>query len=200
MKLYLSSVGVPNIQAYQQLFESGKTHSIAIIPTAWDVAPAQKAAPFIARTTTQLSQVGFVCHQLNLADFANKQQELQQELAVVSGIWLTGGNTFYLNYWMRESGFDSILPALLQRGLVYAGESAGAVLAGTTLHGIELLDDPQEAPQTIWEGLSLVDYGIIPHWGEPKYADRYAQAAEEMRLFTGVKTLTNQEYIIVSSS
>lgn len=197
MKLYLASLGIPDRKAYLRLFAKNQPHRVAIIPTAWNVAPATKSAPFLQSIQTTFDELGFATTLLDLADYAAKPAELREALTGISSIWVTGGNTFYLNYWMRESGFDKLLPELLAQGVIYGGESAGAVVAGKTLHGIEILDDPNEAPDTIWPGLSFVDYGIIPHWDEQKYADRSQQAYEEMRLFCLVKTLTNQSFISI---
>jgi len=126
-----------------------------------------------------------------------KKDSLATKLAGFGGCWVMGGNCFYLNYWMCKSGFDTLLPGLLTQGFVYGGESAGAVVAGKTLHGVEVLDNPDEAPEVIWEGLKLVDYGILPHWGKPKHADRYQMAYDEMQLFTPVKTLSDEQFISV---
>lgn len=202
MKLYLASLGIPNKKAYAKLFNRGlfskKTPRVAIVPTAWNVAPATKRTPFMERLLSEFAELRFETTELDLAKFGGKQKELAALLTTFDGVWIMGGNCFYLNYWMRESGFDQILPGLLQQGFVYGGESAGAVVAAKTLHGVEILDNPAEAPETFWNGLGLVDYGILPHWGKPKYADRYQQAYDEMRLFTPVKTLADDAFIILS--
>ncbi|HVI69004.1 MAG TPA: Type 1 glutamine amidotransferase-like domain-containing protein [Magnetospirillaceae bacterium] len=197
MSLYLAALGIPDRKAYLGLFAKNQPRRVAIIPTAWNVAPTAKSDPFMQGIEKTFAELGFTTLRVDLADYHNKQTELQRDLADISAIWVMGGNTFYLNYWMRESGFDKLLPDLLAKGIVYGGESAGAVVAGKTLHGIELLDDPAEAPETLWPGLNLVDYGIIPHWGEQKYADRLEQSRDEMRLFCPVKTLKNTDVIIV---
>lgn len=195
MKLYLSALGIPNTHAYLALFARKSPQHVVVVPTAWNVAPSAKSAPFIAATTAVFDGLGFTHETLDLATCT--PASMHQALARATAIWITGGNTFYLNYWMRESGFDKLLPELLKRGVVYGGESAGAVVAGKTLHGIEILDDPADAPELIWPGLGLVDYGIIPHWDEQKYSDRLQQAYDEMRLFCPTKTLKNTEYIVL---
>ncbi len=196
MKLYLSSVGIPDHAAYLGLFGKNQPRRVAIIPTAWNVAPAAKSAPFMQSILNAFAALNFTTTTVDLTNFESKPAELKAALSDVTAIWVMGGNTFYLNYWMRKSGFDTLLPDLLAKGVVYGGESAGAVVAGKTLHGIEVLDNPAEAPEAIWPGLNLVDYGIIPHWGEKKYAGRLEQAYEEMRLFTPVKLLQDGQYIL----
>ncbi len=47
--------------------------------------------------------------------------------------------------------------------MVYCGESAGAIVAGQTLEGCEVGDDPELADELIWDGLGLIDKIIVPH-------------------------------------
>jgi dipeptidase E len=198
MKLYLSSVGLPDPQAYAALFSSTSA-SIGLIANAWQVAPAAKAKPFIDTTKAALTTLGFTVEPIDLLDYTSKPDELKKHLQSLAGIWVTGGNTFYLNWAMRQAGFNTIIREVCEAGLVYAGESAGAVIAGPTLHGIEHLDNPAEAPELIWDGLGLIDYGIIPHWGEAKYADRLETARSAMAgKIATVKTLHNSEYVVVN--
>jgi hypothetical protein len=36
------------------------------------------------------------------------------------------------------------------------GESSRSVVSGSTLKGIECIDDPYEAPETVWDGLNII--------------------------------------------
>jgi dipeptidase E len=125
---------------------------------------------------------------------------LRNELAMHSLVWVMGGNSFYLNYLVRQSGLPDFIRSLLEQGLVYGGESAGAVLACSTLHGVELLDDPKEAPDTIWDGLSLVDFGVVPHWGMEKYSELLEKCKAEMEKYVKTKVLTNDQAVVVNGA
>ena len=72
---------------------------------------------------------------------------------------------------MRTSGFDEVIGDLVDGGLVYGGDSAGALVAGRTLKGVEIADDASVDPDPIWEGLGLVDDFILPHVNSSDYAD-----------------------------
>jgi len=56
-----------------------------------------------------------------------------------------GGNTYVLRYEMRRSGFDVIIKDLLAAGIVYGGDSAGALVAGLSIAGVESADEPEFA-------------------------------------------------------
>ena len=62
-----------------------------------------------------------------------------------------------------------LLDMLDRDAIVYGGFSAGAVVAGPSLAGYELMDDPEEVPAgyeraVVWDGLGLVDFAIVPHF------------------------------------
>lgn len=194
MKLYLSSLGFPDTEQYRSLFAADK-NEVVVIPTACNGQPQQQQ--YLDARTQELRGMGFTVSTIDLAEFANKKDVLAERLANAHGAWVLGGNTFTLNYWLHTSGFTELLPSMLKSGFVYGGESAGGLVAGTTLHGIEYMDDPTEAPKVIWDGMGFVDYGILPHKGNAEYAAQYDTAAQKMAEYTSVKTLTDEEFIIV---
>ncbi len=66
-------------------------------------------------------------------------------------IWVMGGNTYCLRYEAQRSGLEAVIRDLLENGMVYGGDSAGALLAGTSIAGIESADNPAfaEAAKTV---------------------------------------------------
>jgi peptidase E len=72
-----------------------------------------------------------------------------------------------------------VIGDLLNDGLVYAGESAGAVAIGQSLKGTELADNPEYAPTVTYEGIGIVPYTIIPHTDNPEFAEAN-QATREL--------------------
>lgn len=138
---------------------------------------------------------GFKTSLLDLTK-ANRQV-VEKSLKDTKLVWVMGGNTFYLNYYVEKSDFGAVVRELLDNGLVYGGESAGAVIVGSTLHGIEYLDDPKLAPEQIWQGIGLLDYGLIPHWGWEKYGQYLEQAKGEMEKYAHVSTIDNDEALVV---
>ena len=79
--------------------------------------------------------------------------------------------SFCVRRAMKQSGFDLLLKdALARDALVYAGFSAGAVICYRSLHGLELIDDANDAPagydpEVVWEGLGLLPYALVVHDG-----------------------------------
>jgi len=108
--------------------------------------------------------------EVDLRDYFGAPEKLARTLEPFSLIWAVGGNAFVLRRAMRYAGLDVVVRArVTERSLVWAGFSAGAVVAGPTLEGVEFVDDPADVPvgydvEVIWDGLGLVDRTIVPHY------------------------------------
>jgi dipeptidase E len=175
MRLYLSSYRVGD-SAGSLLALLGNGKRAAVIENALDhLSPAERGR--LRRDChdphAELRALGLVTEALDLREHFGSPKTLARRLEHLDLVWVTGGNAFVLRRAMQQSGFDALLIDLLDRdALVYGGFSAGAVVAGPSLGGIELMDDPGTAPpgypaEPVWEGLGLIDYTIVPHFRSP---------------------------------
>jgi len=106
-------------------------------------------------------------------------QALAEQLRSSDIIFVCGGNAFLLLQESHRSGFSEILASLLADGKHYIGSSAGSVLLGPSLTPFRDLDDPSEAPGLSSDkGLGLVPFVPLVHFGNKKYATKYASAFE----------------------
>jgi len=97
------------------------------------------------------------------------QKEVSEELFDKDIIFVNGGNTFYLLYWIRKSGFDKLLPNLLEEGKLYVGVSAGSYIVCPTIETAtwEHADRNKIGLRDL-TGLNLVPFLITAHF-EEKY-------------------------------
>jgi dipeptidase E len=71
---------------------------------------------------------------------------------------------------MYLSGFDKLLVEKNNdANFVYGGYSAGICILSPSLKGLELVDPSNKKvysnnPETIWDGLGIVDYSFAPHY------------------------------------
>jgi dipeptidase E len=110
----------------------------------------------IARDEAQIEVV-------DLRDWLDGHAGLLDRLACKDVIWVCGGNGFYLRWILKASGADAVIRRLASRGTVYAGWSAGAVVAGPTLQYFEPLEDLTVVPELHHDGLGLTDAVVLPH-------------------------------------
>lgn len=199
MKLYLCSYRIQLPEALAGLL--GKPLSdttVAVIPNAGDYYIQRAKQYKIGQIHEHLKGHGLQPETVDLQDFSDGQK-LLEKLKSFDMVWVSGGNTFCLRYEMQRSGFDDIVNELLEH-VVYAGESAGAVVAGTSLKGIEAADIPEFAEAVIEDGLSLVPKFILPHADNERFAEanevaRQIHAADQTILLND-----NQAYVVDGES
>ena len=163
MKLYLSSYRLPTPSEFENLVgKASKDIRIALLPNSKDYYSERARNIQIQSFTDDFSRLGFTTDVVDLRNFSD-QVTLRNKRAKYDAVWACGGNTFCLRYEMKRSGFDKIIIALVKNGLVFCGDSAGAIVAGPTLRGSESADNPEFAKEIVWDGLNLITDFIMPH-------------------------------------
>lgn len=171
MRLYLSSFRLGNQP--QRLVDLVKDNKhAAVILNARDLLPDEERRTRLQQEIADLENLGFIAVELDLRPYFNneqKQRELSALLANYGLVWVRGGNPFILRRAMKASGFDEIIRHFLERdAIVYGGYSAGIVMLMPSLHGVELIEDPDPVPAgydpaIVWECLGLLPYALVPH-------------------------------------
>lgn len=169
MKLYLSSYRLgDNPEKLFELFSENK--KIAVIANAMDFVGNLERRESVQNSITELREIGLFPEEVDLGDYFSKQKELDKKLNEYGAVYVRGGNTFVLKRAMVQSGFNKwIKNKIKDPKFIYAGYSAGICVLSPTLHGLELVDNPNINPQGYnskidWEGLNLVNYSFAPHY------------------------------------
>jgi dipeptidase E len=189
MRLYLSSFRMGD--SFDELLAmTDAALRVAVVSNAVDFIPdeARRAyAQTVFDPIRHFADHGRRAFDLDLRRYFADPSALKDALADVGLVWTVGGNAFLLRRAMRQSGFDDLLTdALAEDRLAYGGWSAGAVVAGPTLRGIEVMDDPSVlaegyGAEAVWEGLGLVGAVIVPHVGsDHPEADAAARAVRSL--------------------
>ncbi|WP_374660751.1 Type 1 glutamine amidotransferase-like domain-containing protein [Phenylobacterium sp.] len=172
MRLYLSSYRF-GAAADMLLGLVGAGARIAVVSNALDLIPEESRRAYARNVHDPLAalrDLGFAPFELDLRGYFGRPGALEQALEGVSMVWAVGGNAFLLRRAMAQSGLDALLlKRLAEDSLAYGGWSAGACVAGSTLRGIDLMDEPEAVteaydPAPIYDGLGLVDFVIVPHF------------------------------------
>lgn len=142
--------------------------TLAFVPTAADLYPIK---PWFYGDKLKLKMMGFKMIEVDLKNKTKAQ--LMGELEHADVIFVSGGNTYYLLEKAQKSGFLEIARKLVSKGVIYVGSSAGSALACPTIGHVEDLDDINVATLTDFQGLGLIDFLILPHYGNRKYEDRF---------------------------
>lgn len=170
MRFYLSSYKLGN---HPELFFDligDKSRKIAIIANASDLYSEVEIEERVNQEIQTFYEYGYKAERLDLREYFDKPDELEDKIIEYGAVWVSGGNSFVLRRAFEYSNFGNIIKSmLLEDSIVYGGYSAGACVVSSTLHGIELCDEPNDVPngyeeEVIWEGLGIIDYAIAPHY------------------------------------
>jgi len=206
MKFYLSSYKVGNETDKLKALIPRDNKKTAYISNALDFSnDAERRKQGEQSDIEQLKPFGLDVELLDLRDYFGKKTELEKKIAEFGVIWVRGGNCFVLRQAMKQSGLDDILKDLLKKDdILYGGYSAGVCVLAPTLKGMELVDDPNVKPydsqkETIWDGVGILDYTILPHYkSDHPESGKVDEAIEYMtKNKIPFKTLSDGEVIII---
>ena len=120
-------------------------------------------------------------------------------------IFFSGGNQFHLLSQIQQTGCADIIRDLVKKGKIYIGSSAGSIVAGPDIYPTRLIDDANmKGNVKLYEGLGLVDFIVLPHWGSEDFREIYLNQrlenayndSEDNKLIL----LKDNQYIIVKDS
>lgn len=169
MRLYLSSFRLGDRPDEMLRMVGGGTRA-AIIANAVDDRSGADRMAAAEREVQDLAGLGLAPEEVDLRDYFGCGARLRRRLAEYDLLWVRGGNPFILRRALSQSGGDAVLEELLATdALVYAGYSAGVAILCPSLHGIELVDPPDEVPdgydsEVIWSGFGVLPYMVLPHY------------------------------------
>ena len=189
-KLFLYSMSFNKHQAEsltKLVGKKAKDISFAVIENAADVEPGSET--WLDGFREMLLANGYHIEQLDLRKWTNNHDGLYEKLASKDVIWIGGGNTYYLRWILKETGADGIIQTLVGKGQVYAGWSAGALIAGPTIAFIDEMEPRKVAPEIILNGLNLFDTVVIPHIDNREFAVAAVKTKDQYQL-AGYNTVT----------
>ena len=207
MRLFLASHRFGEFSTALLDLAGGPGGRVAVVSNALDFIPASDRLGYARAVYDQMQvfrDLGLEPFDLDLRRYFSTPQTLGSALEDASLVWATGGNAFLLRLAMRLSGFDELIVRLLSTDrLAYGGYSAGAVVAGPSLEGIDLMDAPDlevagYPRQTIWDGLGLIDQNLVPHYrsDHPESADAERVVAAHHAALRPYATLADGDVLI----
>jgi len=163
MKLFLSGGGsAQDSRELDDLFANSldKSKPLLYIPLAMDETKKSYDACF-----KFISEVFNPRGIRNIVMWVEKDLERKSiKLNKFGGIYIGGGNTFYLLKKIKETNFDNLLINAINKGIPYYGGSAGAIICGKTIKLSELSDINFVGLKDL-NGLNLLGkYSIICHY------------------------------------
>ncbi|MGT2907057.1 Type 1 glutamine amidotransferase-like domain-containing protein [Streptococcus dentiloxodontae] len=128
---------------------------------------------------------------LTAEDFTRKLEQAQ-------AVYFAGGNTFYLLQELQQKNLLQPLRKRVEDGLLYMGESAGAIIAASDIGYSHLMDERSKAPHLTDDlGLNLVDFYPVPHVGEFPFEESAQAILERYQAHLKLLPLSNSQAVLV---
>lgn len=177
MRLYLASFRHP--QAFREFAAiAGGKPRVGVISNAVDFIPADARAEY-ARSVfdplAALAEAGARAEDFDLRRYFGDEAALEAALDRFDAVWVTGGNVFLLMTAIRRSGFErAIRPRLAATAEGYRSDG-------------------------VLEGLGLVDFRIVPHFGSDHPEAAAAGRVQATLAAKGLahRTLRDDEALVV---
>ncbi|MCT7560700.1 peptidase E [Aliarcobacter butzleri] len=192
-KLFLASSfkDIANIFADFEKNLKGKT--VTFIPTASKV---EKVVFYVNSGKKALQKLGLIIDELDISTASN--DEINSKLRNNDFIYITGGNTFFLLQELKKTGADKIIIDEINKGKLYIGESAGAIVTSANVEYAKKMDDVKKAPNlTEFSGLNLVDFYVIPHYTNFPFEKTVEKIIEDYSSKLNLSPISNKDAILV---
>lgn len=126
-------------------------------------------------------------------------EEVEARLSSKDVIFVVGGDTDYLMSVYQNTGFDKLLPKLLQ-SKVYVGSSAGSMVVGRRISAAAYrLIYGEDSKYDITDYLGIVELSIMPHLDSPFFPNRKESLVKAVGNFEGkVYGLRDDSAVVVN--
>jgi len=172
MKMLLTSNGLSNSSIAKALFDlvakPANQTIISFIPTAMNIGEADKS--WFVNDLNNINKQNIKL--LDIVDISALPKDIwQPRLERSDVLFFSGGNSFHLMRWLKESGLATMLPDLLKTR-VYTGISAGSMVTNPSLalsSKDKKLYYEEKFGYSSDEALGFVPFYTRPHFNSPDF-------------------------------
>ena len=195
MKLFLTSYLAGTKELVQNFLTQNNVQKILFIPTAANV---EEYRGYVDEGIAALKENGY---DVTVLDVATAPHSKSVQVIKNSGcLCISGGNTFYLLQELKRNGLLDLIKQRVQDGMLYIGESAGAIIACPDISYNQIMDDKAVATElTNYSGMGLVDYYVLPHNGEFPFVETTAQTIKVYGEKINLVPLNNSQAVVVEN-
>ncbi|MBN6063082.1 Type 1 glutamine amidotransferase-like domain-containing protein [Aggregatibacter actinomycetemcomitans] len=193
--LFLASyfAGVENLFD-QFLQQYALPKKVLFIPTAGNV---ESYVEYIEEAKNIFQKFGF---DTDIVDIVNTPENvIKDKLAHTPYLYISGGNTFYLLQELKRKHLLPSIKSQIADGMIYIGESAGAIITSQDIEYNQIMDDKNVADDlNDYSALNLVNFAIVPHYGEFPFEESTIETVQTYQSKLKLLPITNSQAIIVN--
>ena len=172
------------------------SNKIIFIPTAGNVEPY---TGFIDEGIEMLKSLGYELEIIDISKF--DEDYLKDRFLKTECICISGGNTFYLLQELKKKNLVDVLFKRIKEGLLYIGESAGAIIMSKSIEYNQIMDDKSIASELDnYGGLNVFDHYVLPHIGEYPFEETAQKTLHIYQDKIPLVPINNKEAILVDNN
>ena len=177
----------------QYVFEKQLGKQVLFIPTAANV---EEYRGYIDEALQTFEDLGFQVEVLDIS--ACDRETAQAKIFQSKLLYVSGGNTFYLLQELKKKHLLSLIKEQIADGMVYVGESAGAIITAKDIDYNKIMDDKALAKElNDTEALSEVDFYVLPHLGEEPFVESAQATLDTYSDQLNLLPLNNHQAVLV---
>lgn len=192
-KIFLTSSLKGTKDALKAFLEDIDSDEVLFIPTASKV---EEYTQYVSDAKDTFKDLGININELDISDI--DREIVLEKIDDCKIIYFSGGNSFYLLQELERLDLINVLREKVQNGMIYVGESAGAIIASENIEYSQEMDDKKKAKNLIdYKGLSLIDFYIVPHFKEMPFTELADAIIDQYSDKIKLVPINNKEAIIV---
>ena len=177
----------------QYVSEKQLGKQILFIPTAANV---EEYRGYIDEALQTFEDLGFQVEVLDIS--ACDRETAQAKIFQSKLLYISGGNTFYLLQELKKKQLLSLIKEQITDGMIYVGESAGAIITAKDIDYNKIMDDKTFAMElNDTEALNEVDFYVLPHLGEEPFAESAQATLDTYSDQLNLLSLNNCQAVLV---
>jgi dipeptidase E len=170
MILLTSSIATSAEHLYKNFLQDKNYKTVLFIDTAAE--NDVEDGDWLIDDLNSIKKQGFEVDRYTLT--GHSRNEIEEKISNYDIIYMCGGNTFYLLQQMQKTNSLELIRDVVLTGKPYIGTSAGSLIAAKDIAPTDRLGARELAPDLKdTNGLDLVNFLALPHWGSRHYRDIY---------------------------
>lgn len=195
-KIFLTSSLKGTKKLLKNFLEDIDSDEVLFIPTASKV---EDYTQYVSDARCTFKELDVKIDEFDLSD--SDRETALKKISNSKIIYFTGGNSFYLLQELNRLDIVNFIHEEVQKGKIYIGESAGAIIASNNIEYSQLMDDKEKAESLDdYDGLSLIDFYVVPHYNEFPFIESAEAVIEKYSEKLRLIPINNKEAIIVNGS
>lgn len=181
---------------YKLLDDDLTNKKIAFIPTASKV---EEYKGYVDEAKDILNHMGALVDIVDIDTFPIAR--VQEKIEKSDVIYVSGGNTFFLLDILKRTGLDEVIINEINKGKLYIGESAGAMILAKNIEYVSEMDDASIVlePESL-DSLNQIDFYPLPHYKDLPYEQESINIYNDYQTKLDIIPITNKQVIYVKGS